>query len=104
VASSASRTITDGMDATPLPGQHERDHLYESIQALVGLQAEEGAEDREDDGPLPEGCMLRSFVVVAEFVDPDGSRWFSYRNGDASGGGLMPWEQKGLLSHALDNC
>lgn len=49
-----------------------------------------------------EGCgpnLITKFMVIAESVDEDGTRWL-HRIPDPD---MVPWEQHGLIAFALDN-
>lgn len=46
-------------------------------------------------------AMLLKYVVVAEWIDPDGSRYMTRRAANTSGDGLPTWEYRGLLHEAL---
>lgn len=78
--------MSDEADATVR--QHE--HLSAAIQGIVGLDPE-----------ITEGSFLVGYALVAEFADPDGTRWFCCRQGDASGPRLYPWTEEGYLRHGL---
>lgn len=70
----------------------QRRHLHDAIAQLPEL-----------DGDLPDAAYLVGWVVLAEFADPDGSRWWCTRRGTDGGDcDLMPWTEKGYLRHALD--
>lgn len=69
-------------------GQHE--HLSAALQAIVGLDPE-----------ISEGSFLVGYVVLAEYADPDGSRWFVSRQGDAFGPELYPWAEEGYLRQGM---
>lgn len=77
-------------DPANLNGQ--RRHLHDAIAAVPKLDPE-----------LPDGAYLAGWVLMAEYVDPDGSRWWVTRRGtDGGEKDLMPWTEKGYLQHALD--
>lgn len=71
-----------------------RQHLHESVQATVPL----------DEG-LPEGSMLKGWILVAEWVAPDNGGWLTRLSGgpgtleDESG--LPEWQEQGYLFNAL---
>lgn len=67
-----------------------RAHLHNAIQSSIALGEE-----------LPEGTALKGWVVIAEWVDPDGSNWLSQLNGGASGSSLPTWQTDGYLHNAL---
>lgn len=51
---------------------------------------------------LPESSMLRGWVVVAEWLDPDGNRWLSKKAGGANAESIPDWQLNGYLHEALD--
>lgn len=70
----------------------QRQHLHGAIARLPSI-----------DPALPANAYLAGWITIAEFVDPDGSRWFCTRTGtDGGDSDLMPWTEKGYLSHRLD--
>jgi hypothetical protein len=80
------------MNDTDGPGA-QRTHLHDAIARLPPL-----------DDEIPDGAFLVGWVLVAEFADPDGSRWFVRRRGtDGGERDLMPWTEKGYLHEALDS-
>lgn len=48
-----------------------------------------------------EGAMLMGWVVVAEWMAPNGQRWLSRVDGTASGEGCPEWQRHGYLHNAL---
>lgn len=64
------------------------------------------AEDRERIHAALEKCeitastegLLVAWVVIAEWVTPDGERWLSRRTLDE----LSPWQRDGMLWHGLE--
>lgn len=55
------------------------------------------------DDEMPDGAFLIGWVLVAEFADPDGGRWFSSRSGTDGGESDVPaWTAKGYMAHAHD--
>lgn len=72
-----------------------REHLHDSIQSTVSLDEE-----------LPEGTVLKGWVLVAEWVDPKGSGWLTRLSGGPGTIGddcdLPDWQQQGYLHNALN--
>jgi hypothetical protein len=48
-----------------------------------------------------EGAMLMGWVVVAEWMAPDGERWLSRVDGTAARKGCPEWQREGYLHNAL---
>ncbi len=73
-----------------------REHLHEQIQSTVALDEE-----------LPEGTMLKGWVLVAESVAPDNGAWLTRLSGGpgtiGEDDGLPEWQEPGYLHNAL-NC
>lgn len=69
-----------------------RGHLHESIQETIGLGEE-----------MPEGSMLKGWVVLAEWVAPDNEAWITRMSGSPNGDGLTMWSEQGLLHYALNS-
>lgn len=70
-----------------------REHLHEQIQSTVALDEE-----------LPEGTMLKGWVLVAEWVAPDNGAWLTRLSGGpglGEGNGLPEWQEQGYLHNAL---
>ncbi len=67
-----------------------RASIHETLQATT-------VRDRD----LPEGAMLLGWVAVAEWMAPDGKRWLSVVDGNASGEGCPAWQRQGYLHNAL---
>lgn len=75
-----------------------RAHLHAAIQTTVGLDVEDEAD------ALPDGAMLLGFVVVAEWMAPDGHRWLSRVDAGANADeGLTEWQREGYLHNALNS-
>jgi hypothetical protein len=53
------------------------------------------------DGECAQALLL-GFVVVAEWMDPDGGRWLSRESGSGSGDDLPKWICRGYLNEALN--
>jgi hypothetical protein len=70
----------------------QRRHLHAAVAQVPPL-----------DDEMPDGAFLVGWVLIAEFADPDGSRWFTARTGtDGGESELPPWGSKGYIAHALD--
>lgn len=55
------------------------------------------------DDEMPDTAFLVGWVLIAEFADPDGGRWFSTRSGtDGGETDVTAWAAKGYLEHARD--
>lgn len=69
-----------------------REHLHEQIQSTVALDEE-----------LPEGTMLKGWVLVAEWVAPDNGAWLTRLSGGpgTEDDGLPEWQEQGYLHNAL---
>lgn len=67
-----------------------RERLHEAIQGTAAT-----------DESLPEGAMLKGFVILAEWVAPSGEGWLSRIHGGANGEGLPIWQVQGYLHNAL---
>lgn len=81
------------MTDEPDPVTTQRQHLHNAITELPKMDPE-----------IPDAAYLVGWVTIAEFADPDGSRWFCERRGtDGGERDLMPWQVKGYLSHARDD-
>lgn len=52
--------------------------------------------EEEDDLPV-------RFILIVDAADAGEKRGFTYFSGQRGGGGLAPWDEKGLLTHALDH-
>jgi hypothetical protein len=63
-----------------------RERIFEVLDAI-----------QEDDG-LP----IR-FLLIVDAAGAGEKRGFMYFSGQRGGGGLTPWDEKGLLVHALDH-
>jgi hypothetical protein len=72
------------MDDTP------QKHVYDAIQETAGQQDEE-----------MEDAVLVSYVTVAEWVLPDGSRQLTELDGQANGDRLARWQAQGLMFNLL---
>jgi hypothetical protein len=73
--------------------QRQRHHLNEAISELPAME-----------DILPDEAYLTGWVMVAEFVDAKGGRWFCTRRGtDGGERDLMPWAEKGLLHELLES-
>jgi hypothetical protein len=68
-----------------------REMIHQTMQAT-------SAGDEDIDG-----AVLVGWVVVSEWVAPDGSRWLSRCSGNGSGSGrdLPAWQEQGYLHYAL---
>jgi hypothetical protein len=79
-----------------LRGPAVREHLHEQIQSTVALDEE-----------LPDGTMLKGWVLVAEWVAPDNGAWLTRLSGGpgtiGENDGLPEWQEQGYLHNAL-NC
>lgn len=60
--------------------------LHNSIQAYT--EQEEGVE----------GAYLRHWIIIADWVAPDGSKWLSHDESDD----VTPWELRGMVDEAMD--
>lgn len=69
-----------------------REHLHEAVQETIGMGDE-----------MPEGSMLKGWVVLAEWVSPDNGAWITRLSGNPAGDGLAVWAEEGLLHYALHN-
>lgn len=47
-------------------------------------------------------AVLTRWVVIAEFVQGDGSRYIQQLTGDHDNLGLMPWDELGLIQFASE--
>lgn len=70
----------------------QRLHLHRAIADIPKI-----------DRDIPDNAYLIGWVLMAEFMDSNGARWFVSRRGtDGGESDLMPWEEKGYLVHLLD--
>lgn len=67
-----------------------RNHLHDNIQHTVSL-----------DEDIPEGALLIGWIVIAEWMAPDGDRWLSRIDGGASSRALPAWQTQGYLHNSL---
>lgn len=71
-----------------------REHLHESIQSTVALEEK-----------LPEGSMLKGWVVIAEWVAPNNEGWLTRMSGGPGtvneDRNLPEWQEQGYLHNAL---
>jgi hypothetical protein len=58
--------------------------------------------DNDEDAQAAEGSVATSFVMVVEFMRPDGERFLVRYHADAAGEGLTPWQVEGVLGRALN--
>ena len=71
-----------------------RDYLHRSIQDTTTLD--------DNPGDSLNGAHLMGWVVIAEWMDPNGERWISMGSADATGEDrAADWQVKGYLTHAL---
>jgi len=62
----------------------------------------EAIQSTHDSDDSLEGAVLVGFVVVAEWMDPEGKRWLSSSDGSGNGEeGLVTWQTRGYLSERL---
>lgn len=55
---------------------------------------------QEHSGPMEagaEGSFVTKWLVVAEFMDPNGEKWLALRNSE----GMTTWDRNGMLHDAL---
>jgi hypothetical protein len=50
---------------------------------------------------LPAGALLIGWVLVADWMSPDGDRWLSRECGGATRDRLPGWQERGYLHEAL---
>ena len=75
-----------------------RGALYDAIQSNAFHM-----EQREDDEQvLPDRIVCTGWVVVAEFMDPQGGKWLTVNTGDASNERLTDWAADGMLRHGME--
>jgi hypothetical protein len=67
------------------------DKLHNAIQRTA-------AEDEDLNG-----SVLMGWVVVAEWMSPEGQKWLSRSSGDARGMDCSDWTVKGYLNDVLDD-
>lgn len=71
-----------------------RQYLHNQLQSSVAL-----------DEDLPEGTMLKGWIVVAEWVAPDNGGWLTRISGGPGSSdedsGLPEWQEQGYLHNAL---
>lgn len=74
--------------------QTVRQHLHDALQGSVPL-----------DECLPDGTLLKGWVVVAEWVAPDNNGWLTRLSGGPGrtdeDTGLPEWQEQGYLHNAL---
>lgn len=78
-----------------------RQHLHNAIQESVGLELDENDQSDQDHGQL-HGAMLLGWVVVAEWMAPDGDRWLSRLSGTPQDRDAAEWQIQGYLTNALE--
>lgn len=66
-----------------------REHLHSSIQKTSEI---------DDD---MDGCMLKGWVCVAEWIDPEGRSWLTRLDGGPQGESLPSWQAQGYLHNSL---
>lgn len=54
----------------------------------------------DNDGE-PVEAILTKFVLVAEWMDGEGSRYLTKRSANGVGENITPWDSKGMLFEAL---
>lgn len=79
------------MDETLPTPQSVRKHLHSSIQETTKI---------DDD---MEGCVLKGWVCIAEWIDPDGRPWLTRVDGGATGESLPSWQSQGYLYSTLND-
>lgn len=66
-----------------------REHMRSSIQKTNEI---------DDD---MEGCTLKGWVCIAEWVDPKGRSWLTCTDGGPLGESLPSWQSQGYLHNSL---
>jgi hypothetical protein len=66
-----------------------RSEIRNVIQALAG------------EGAATDGAIVTGWVIVVEWMDPDGGKWLSRFNGDGADLPLVAWQMEGMLHNAL---
>lgn len=67
-----------------------RKTLYDAVQGTIAI-----------DDDMPEGAVLMGFVLVAEWMAPDGVRWLSAIDSGPTDDALPEWQRQGYLHSEL---
>jgi len=69
-----------------------REHIFDAVQASIDL-----------DDDMPEGSMLKGYVLIAEWVSPDDRTWLSQTTAGPQGDPLPDWTMQGYLHNVLND-
>jgi hypothetical protein len=76
--------------------------VYEEREIAARKRIHAAVQESNDSDPSIEGAILIGYVMVAEWMDPEGERWLSTISGIQGGDDSPPpWQVEGYLHNVL---
>jgi hypothetical protein len=79
--------------------ESDRESARRTLAAAILAAAIQSTHDSDE---TLNGAVLVGFVVLAEWMDPEGRKWMSSNEGNGDGSdGLVSWQVRGYLTERL---